>query len=48
MKFYKISEEVKNAFMAYLGNRPYNEVFQGIDALSKLELIEENVADNQK
>lgn len=46
MKFYKISEETKNAFLSYLGNRPYNEVFQGVEALSKLEAIEET--DNQK
>lgn len=47
MKFYKISEETKNAFLAYLGTKPYNEVFQGMDALSKLELIEEKPTDNQ-
>ena len=39
---YKISEDVLKGIIAYLAQRPYSEVAQGIDALSKLEKIEES------
>lgn len=41
MKNYKINEETVQALLAYLGQRPYVEVVQGIEALQKLEKIDE-------
>lgn len=38
---YKIDEQVVQALLAYLGQRPYAEVVQGIEALQKLEKLNE-------
>lgn len=38
---YKIDEQVVQALLAYLGQRPYVEVVQGIEALQKLEKLNE-------
>ena len=38
---YKLSEEMLNELLKYLGSRPYAEVYQVIAALSKLEKVEE-------
>ena len=40
MQMYKISEEALKGILAYLAQRPYQEVVQGIQALSNLEKIE--------
>ncbi len=39
MKTYEISEEVLKALLAYLYDRPFKEVAQGIAALSQLKEI---------
>ena len=38
---YKIDEQTVQALLAYLGQRPYVEVAQGIEALQKLEKIKD-------
>ena len=45
-KMYKLPEEVLKGILAYLYQRPYAEVAQGIAALSKLEKIEERKNDD--
>lgn len=40
MKFYKISEEVRNALIAYLLTRPMQEIEMGVQALRNLEEID--------
>lgn len=41
MKEYKIKEDEVKALVSYLQKKPYEEVFQGINMLSKLEEIKE-------
>lgn len=38
---YKIDEQTVQALLTYLGQRPYIEVVQGIEALQKLEKLNE-------
>lgn len=40
MKKFIIDEEVVRGILSYLVNRPYQEVFQGIEALQKLKPLE--------
>ena len=42
MKQFKISEQVLQGLMQYLATKPYSEVAQGIEALSRLEEIKED------
>ncbi len=42
---YKIDTNLINALLEYLANRPYREVFQLINALQRLEKIEEEKKD---
>ena len=38
---YEVSEEIVKGLIQYLSTRPYNEVFQGIQALQSLNQIKE-------
>ena len=47
MKKFILTEEARNGFLAYLQERPYKEVAQGIAALLALEeLKEDNAVDS--
>jgi hypothetical protein len=43
MKNYILPEEVLKALLIYLNERPYKEVAAGIEALSRLKVLEEKV-----
>ena len=40
MKQFIIDEEIVRGLLTYLAGRPYQEVFQGIEALQKLKQLE--------
>lgn len=44
----KITEELRDMLMAYLATRPYKEVAQGINELSKLEKMAEPKTEEDK
>lgn len=48
MKFYKLSEEVRNALLAFLAELPYKNVAQGISALTQLEELAEDKTSAEK
>jgi hypothetical protein len=48
MKYYKISEEVRNAFLVFLSEQPYKNVAQGIAVLQQLEELPEEEPSAEK
>lgn len=47
MKTYEVSEEIIKAILAYLYEKPYKEVYLGIQALESLKEIKSNQSSSE-